>query len=76
MGAVKLIAFGIVFFVILIVGLSLYFAITTPAGQQGLAGMFQQLGNSVLSMVSSFFAPVTAAFNGIAHAITNFFSHL
>ncbi len=71
-----MIAYGIVFFVILIVGLSLYFAISTPAGQQGLAAMFQQLGNSVLSMVSSFFAPVTAFFHGIANAITNFFSHL
>ena len=76
MGALKTIAYGIVFFVILIVGLSLYFAISTPSGQMGLAGMFQQLGNSVLSMVSSFFAPVTAFFNGIAHAIMNFFSHL
>ena len=76
MGAWKLIVYGIVFFVMLIVGLSLYFAISTPAGQQGLAGMFQQVGNSILSMVSSFFAPVTALFNGIAHAITNFFSHL
>ena len=76
MGAVKLIAYGIVFFVILIVGLSLYFAITTPAGQQGLAGMFQQLGSSILSAVASIFSPITAFFNGIAHAISNFFSHL
>lgn len=76
MGAAKLIVYGVIFFVILIVGLSLYFAITTPAGQQGLAGMFQSLGSAILSMVSSFFAPVTAFFNGIAHAISNLFDHL
>ena len=73
---VKIIAGVVVVAVVVVIGASFYFALTTPAGQQGLAGDFQSLGSSILGAVASIFSPITALFNGIGNAISNFFSHL
>lgn len=72
----KVIIGAVVVGVVVILGASFYFALTTPAGQQGLAGMFQGFGSSIMGALGSVFSPITAFFNGIATAITNFFSHL
>ncbi len=46
-----------------------YFTVITPPGQQFLVGGVEQV-------LSAFFQFVAAPFIGIAHAITNFFSHI
>lgn len=73
---IEALVYGIILMVIVVVGASVYFGLTSPVGQQGLVGMFQQLGNAIIGAVSSLFTPITATFNGLGHAITNFFSHL
>ena len=73
---VKIIAIAVIGAVLVVLGASFYFALVTPAGQQGLAGDFQIIGDSITGMIASFFSPVTAFFNGIGNAISNFFSHL
>lgn len=71
----KVVLISVIAVIIAVLVTSFYFALTTPAGQQGLAGMFQGFGNSIMSALGSIFAPITAFFNGIATAITHFFSH-
>lgn len=73
---VEAILYGAVALILVVVFASVYFGLTSPAGQQGLVGMFQQLGNAIIGALSSVFSPISAFFNGAAHAITNFFSHL
>lgn len=46
-----------------------YFTVVSPPGQQFLVGGMEQV-------LAAFFQFVAAPFTGMAHAITNFFSHL
>jgi uncharacterized membrane protein len=75
-GDIKAIGLLIVVLVVVVIGSSVYFGLTTPVGQQSLAGSFGTLGTDIINMFGSLFAPITAIFNGLAKAITNFFSHL
>jgi hypothetical protein len=75
-GDIKAIIILVVGLIFVVIGASVYFGLTTPVGQQSLAGGFGTLGNDILSMFGSIFSPITAFFSGIAKAITNFFSHL
>ena len=55
---------GVVMFVIAV---SIYFTVTTPAGQQGLAG----IGQSIMSAIAS---PFISIGNGIASLFSSLFS--
>ena len=63
----RMIILFIVGIFILVIGASIYFTLSTPAGQSGLTG----IGMGVANAISS---PFLAFFNGIAKVITNFFS--
>ena len=59
----------VVIIVVVVIGGAIYFTITTPAGQSGLAGIGQGLANSIAS-------PFIAIGNGIGSLISSIFSGL
>jgi len=73
----KLVLFAVVAFFLIVVFASVYFALTSPAGQQGLVGIFQSLGNAIISPFTAFFngvgTVVGSFFNGIGKAISHLF---
>jgi hypothetical protein len=63
---VKLVEFSVAIAVIITIATSIYFTITTPAGQSGLAG----LGLSIMNAIAS---PFIAIGNGISSFFSNLF---
>ena len=74
---VKLVFFGVIAFFLIVVFASVYFALTSPSGQQGLVGIFQSLGNAIVSPFTSLFdgagTVIRDFFNGIGNAISHLF---
>ena len=65
----RALALMLVGLVIVVIGASIFFTLTTPAGQSGLAGIGQSLANSIA-------APFIAIGNGIASLFSSIFSGL
>ena len=65
----KALVLFVVIIVVVVIGGAIYFTITTPAGQSGLAGIGQGLANSIAS-------PFIAIGNGIGSLISSIFSGL
>lgn len=64
--------FGLLLVVIVVFGAlvaGFYFSVTSPVGRQGFIGIVENL-------LSSFWGFVESPFNGMSHAITNFFNNL
>ena len=62
----KMIAIIVIAVIAIVLGSSIYFTITTPAGQTGLAG----LGLSIMNAIA---APFIALGNGISHFFSSLF---
>jgi len=72
----KVMLYGIVAVFLIILFASIYFGLTSPAGQQGLVGIFQQIGNALMSPITSFFNGIGTIIGDFFHAIGNAITHL
>ena len=67
----SLVRFGIMITVLVLFGAlvaGFYFSVTSPVGRQGFIGIVENL-------LSSFWGFIESPFNGMSHAITNFFNN-
>lgn len=67
----RLVRFGVMITVLVLFGAlvaGFYFSVTSPVGRQGFIGLVENL-------LSSFWGFIESPFNGMNHAITNFFNN-
>jgi len=66
----------IILIMIIVIAASIYFVITTPAGQQGLGGIGYSIANAIASPFIAFFNIITDFFNGIGSTVSGLFGSI
>lgn len=72
----KAFALFIVMIVIVVIGAAIYFTITTPAGQTGLAGIGQAIANAIASPFIAIGNGIGTLFSSLFNGLGNALSHL
>ena len=72
----KTLALFAVIIILVVIGASIYFTITTPAGQSGLAGIGQSIANAIASPFIALGNGIGKLFSSIFNGLGNAISHL
>ena len=72
----KAITLFVVMIIIVVIGAAIYFTITTPAGQTGLAGIGQAIANAIASPFIAIGNGIGTLFSSIFNGLGNAISHL
>ena len=72
----KAITLFVVVIIIVIIGAAIYFTITTPAGQTGLAGIGQAIANAIAAPFIAIGNGIGTLFSSLFNGLGNALSHL